>query len=620
MLAKTLEKELGYETKVIYKDWPKDLASYEGADCVVMYSDGGGGHPVNGLLDTMDAVAKKGVGIVCIHYAVEIPKGKAGDCFLDWIGGYFEANYSVNPHWTANYEKLPEHPITRGVQPFKIDDEWYYHMRFRPEMKGVTPILTALPPKETLNRGDGPHSGNPDVRRDVLEKKEPQHMAWAAERDGNGRGFGFTGGHNHWNWGDDNFRRLVLNAIIWCAHGEVPKEGVGGKPVTFEQLLEDQDEQKPANLNAEQIIKKYNLKASGEAPKSGRAVARERYFVAADASRDAASAVAGLDVAEGLEATLFASEPEISNITSIDIDHLGRVWACEVKNYRKWNNSRPEGDRILVLEDTNGDGKSDKTTVFYQGRDIDSAHGVCVLGNKVIVSANDKVQIFYDDDGDLKSDRKETMFTGISGTQHDHGIHAFQFGPDGKLYFNFGNSGNQIKDKDGKPIVDMAGNVVKAGRKPYQEGMVFRCNLDGSEFETLGWNFRNNWEVHRRFVRHHLAERQRRRRQQGGPHQLRDGVRQLRLQGRAHRRGLEPAANQPGERDSRSALAPERSRRGAQLAAHRRGLAHAASCVYEGTLLPKVFHGPGDSLRCRPERVPRLSGHQRRRWLQGRQS
>ena len=87
------------------------------------------------------------------------------------------------------------------------------------------------------------------------------------------------------------------------------------------------------------------------------------------------------------------------------------------------------------------------------------------------------------------------LFTGIGGAQHDHGIHAFVFGPDGKLYFNFGNSGKQIKDKDGKPIVDQAGNEVDDSRKPYQEGMVFRCNLDGSEFETLGWNFRNNWEV-----------------------------------------------------------------------------------------------------------------------------
>ena len=221
-------------------------------------------------------------------------------------------------------------------------------------------------------------------------------------------------------------------------------------------------------------------------------------------SRDPKDAVKGLDVAEGLEATLFASEasnPAMLNPTSIDIDHLGRVWVCEVVNYRHRNGERKEGDRILVLEDTDGDGVSDKQTVFHQGKDVDSAHGICVLptpsgkGTKIIVSANDNVFFLHDDDGDLKSDRKELLFTGIQGTQHDHGIHAFHFGPDGKLYFNFGNSGKLIKDKSGKPIIDLAGNEVNDSKSHYQEGMVFRCNMDGSEFETLGWNFRNNWEI-----------------------------------------------------------------------------------------------------------------------------
>ena len=221
-------------------------------------------------------------------------------------------------------------------------------------------------------------------------------------------------------------------------------------------------------------------------------------------SRDAKDAVSGLDVAEGLEATLFASEasnPPMLNPTSIDIDHLGRIWVCEVVNYRHRNGERKEGDRILILEDTNGDGVSDKQTVFHQGRDVDTAHGICVLptpsgkGTKVIISVGSEVFFLHDDDGDLKSDRKELLFTGIEGTQHDHGIHAFHFGPDGKLYFNFGNSGRRIKDKDGKQIVDMSGREVHDHRKPYQEGMVFRCNMDGTEFETLGWNFRNNWEI-----------------------------------------------------------------------------------------------------------------------------
>ncbi len=218
-------------------------------------------------------------------------------------------------------------------------------------------------------------------------------------------------------------------------------------------------------------------------------------------SHELKDAVAQLDVAPGLEAKLFAGEPVLYSPSNIDVDHLGRVWVVEVVNYRHFANpnnpERKEGDRILVLEDTDGDAVCDKTTVFYQGRDMDGGHGVCVLGDRVIVSAGDSVFSLYDRDGDLKADAdsKEFLFTGISGAQHDHGIHAVVFGPDGKLYFNFGNSGKQLKDKAGNPVVDKAGNYVNDSRKPYQEGMVFRCNLDGSDVETLGWNFRNNWEV-----------------------------------------------------------------------------------------------------------------------------
>lgn len=219
----------------------------------------------------------------------------------------------------------------------------------------------------------------------------------------------------------------------------------------------------------------------------------------ADERRQPGDAIAGLDVTEGLEVSLLAAEPMLLSPSNIDVDHLGRIWVCEVVNYRHFANrnnpAREAGDRILVLEDTNGDGTLDKQTTFYQGRDIDSAHGVCVLGNRVIVSAGENVFSFHDDDGDLKSDRKDVLFTGIKGTQHDHGIHSFTFGPDGRLYFNFGNAGKELHRPDGSLVVDVAGHQIKSSRQPYQEGMAFRCELDGSKVDTLGWNFRNNWEL-----------------------------------------------------------------------------------------------------------------------------
>ncbi|MEX1225101.1 MAG: PVC-type heme-binding CxxCH protein, partial [Pirellulales bacterium] len=211
-------------------------------------------------------------------------------------------------------------------------------------------------------------------------------------------------------------------------------------------------------------------------------------------SRDPQNAIANLDVGEGLIAQLSAAEPDIVSLTNIDVDHRGRVWACEVVNYRHNNGKRPEGDRILILEDTTGDGVMDSQKVFYQGRDIDSAIGLCVLGNKVIVSVAPNVFVFTDENGDDLPDSKELLFTKTGQPQHDHSTHSFVFGPDGKLYWNFGNTGKAVHDKEGKLVVDVTGEEIKDAQT-YKGGMVFRCNLDGSEMEVLGHNFRNNYEV-----------------------------------------------------------------------------------------------------------------------------
>lgn len=212
-------------------------------------------------------------------------------------------------------------------------------------------------------------------------------------------------------------------------------------------------------------------------------------------SREPEDALDGLTVADGLEAVLFAHEPMVLSPSAIDVDARGRVWVAEIVNYRGHNGKRPEGDRILILEDTDGDGKADDARVFFQSREIDSPHGVCVLGNTVLVSASGVIHRLIDTDGDDRADVHEKLFTGVGGPQHDHGVHQVMFGPDGRLYFNVGNDGGLIRDRDGNPITDLAGNVIEPHRKPYQQGLVFRCEPDGSRVETLGWNFRNNWEV-----------------------------------------------------------------------------------------------------------------------------
>jgi type 1 glutamine amidotransferase len=226
LLAKCLGEVPGVEPVVVKGGWPKDDEVFEDAKAVVFFMDGGGGHPMiqDGRLTTLQQLMEAGTGLVCLHYAVEVPKGEPGDRFLDWLGGYYETGYSTNPHWTAEFKQLPKHEITRGVEPFAIRDEWYYNIRFRPEMKGVTPILVAKPDDEA--RSGSTSSPRGPMRHIVEAKGRDEVVAWAAERADGGRSFGFTGAHTHKNWGDPNFRKVVLNAILWTARIDVPEGGV----------------------------------------------------------------------------------------------------------------------------------------------------------------------------------------------------------------------------------------------------------------------------------------------------------------------------------------------------------------------------------------------------------
>ena len=200
-------------------------------------------------LDQFEKLIDSGVGFVFMHYAVEVPVGRAGVLMREAMGGYFETHWSVNPHWTADFKSLPKHPITRGIKPFTQKDEWYFHMRFQPEMKGVTPILSALPPVQSLtDRSEDSNRGSNPTVLAAVEAGEQQHVAWAYERPDGGRGFGFTGGHFHKNWQQDDFRKLVLNALVWTARREVPKGGVFSRTPTDIEMEANQDFPKPQSM------------------------------------------------------------------------------------------------------------------------------------------------------------------------------------------------------------------------------------------------------------------------------------------------------------------------------------------------------------------------------------
>ncbi len=244
LLAKCLAGVKGLETVVALNGYPKDDSVLDTADAILCYADCGAGHPLvrDRHLKRVGALMDKGVGLMCCHYAVEVPKDLGGPEFQQWIGGYYETNFSCNPFWTPEYREFPDHPITRGVKPFAIRDEWYINMRFRDGLKGVTPILSAKPSDAVRN---GPYVAPRGPYKHIQDAKgRAEHTMWATERPDGGRGVGFTGGHVHRNWLDPNARKVVLNALLWVSKVEVPRGGVEST-VTEEDIRRNLDP-KPA--------------------------------------------------------------------------------------------------------------------------------------------------------------------------------------------------------------------------------------------------------------------------------------------------------------------------------------------------------------------------------------
>lgn len=238
LLARALNQQssLDVHVHVVHNGWPNDESVFEGAKAIVIYSDGNQKHPTMGHEATLDAMIDKGVGLMCMHYGVEVPPGPRGEYFKKWIGGHYEAGFSCNPHWTAMVTPRDQHPISRGVSVFPANDEWYYNMRFADAK--VTGVLNAKPSRERINRY---------VHWTPAGKKTlgtTQALMWSIQRSDGGRGVGFTGGHWHRNWAIDNFRTAVLNAIVWTAKMDVPEGGVRSEPITESQLNENLDVKK----------------------------------------------------------------------------------------------------------------------------------------------------------------------------------------------------------------------------------------------------------------------------------------------------------------------------------------------------------------------------------------
>ncbi len=196
-LAKALgESGMGIKTAIQYDTWPEP-GVLEGIDVLVVYCDGDKKHVALGHETELQALVERGVGMVFLHYAVDGEPGLLNEILMKVIGGYYDESQSQNPEWTMKNPKLAKHAITTGVKPFELKDEWYYNLKFG----AITPLMEAVPPEE---------------------KGKAHILAWAYGSNA----FGFTGGHFLSNWAQPDFRKLVLNAIVWSTGMDVPISGV----------------------------------------------------------------------------------------------------------------------------------------------------------------------------------------------------------------------------------------------------------------------------------------------------------------------------------------------------------------------------------------------------------
>jgi len=194
---------------VLALDWPKKPETLTGARAVVCFFDGAEKHAFlkDNRLVQVQKLADAGVGLVQLHQGIDVPKD-LGDRARGWMGAAWEKGYSQRAHWVAEFKTFPDHPVCRGVTPFKIDDGWLFQLRFVPKMKGVTPLLRTVSPKATAK--------GPDAASIV---------SWAYERPGGGRSFTFTGCHLHRSLAEEGYRRFLVNGILWTAGVDIPPAG-----------------------------------------------------------------------------------------------------------------------------------------------------------------------------------------------------------------------------------------------------------------------------------------------------------------------------------------------------------------------------------------------------------
>ena len=321
----------------------------------------------------------------------------------------------------------PDHPAIRDVAALEAWDETYYHVRHNPAGRTVLQVRDADP-------GD-PHT-------------EPEPWTWVRTQ-GKGRVFYTASGHDQRVWNLPEFHALLKKGILWAVGDERRAE--------YEEYLANR-----APLRYE---------ARGDIPNYERRPEPLPYQLPLSPQESQQH----IRVPSGFRLELFAGEPDIINPIGLSWDERGRLWVAETVDYpNEITKNRQGKDRIKILEDTNGDGRCDKVTIFADGLNIPTS--LVHVNGGVIVAHAPEILFFKDLDGDDRADVRQTLNTGWGIGDTHAGPSNLRYGFDNRIWGAVGYSGYS-GERDSE-------------RYRFGSG-IFRMAPDGSDVTFL-YQFNNN--------------------------------------------------------------------------------------------------------------------------------
>jgi len=354
-----------------------------------------------------------GKGLVALHSASAMFTNS--EKYLSLVGAHFLRHDTGD--FTAEIVQ-PNHPVMAGLKPFSTWDETYVHDKHNPANRTVL------------------------MERVDAQGREP--WTWVRTQ-GQGRIFYSAYGHDERTWDKPEFEKLIENAIVWTldepARQAFQRFEMPGVTYVDGYTVPNYERRTPAP--------KYQMPFEPDLA--------QRFM----------QTPAGFDI------QLFASEPMIVKPITMTFDERGRLWTIESRDYPNVVlNGLPGSDEIKILEDTNGDGKADKVTVFADK--INLASSLTFANGGVIVAAMPNMLFLKDTNGDDKADVRQVLSTGW-GMRDTHGEASnLQYGPDNFIWGSVGYNGGNVNGKQ------------------FSQG-AYRFRPDGSEFEVMTQSTNNTW-------------------------------------------------------------------------------------------------------------------------------